>query len=171
MRGRFYANIFVHFEPTGTLAYAPDTDLADIRLDEEGQRAIAQGLPPYFVLGSEWEGDWRSANPRGWEHHQVNVHTAANTANWEALKDVALHNIGALHEPDDNGWYPLHEAARGGHPEVAKFLLDAGADINKLTNQENGSSPLALARYYHGDDHPLVAFLKYHGALELEPEL
>ena len=171
MRGRFYANIFVHFEPTGALSYDLDSPLADIKQDEEGQRAIAQGLPPYIIHGSEWEEDWRIANPRGWERHHINVHVAAKTANWMVLKEVALHDPSLLHKPDDNGWYPLHEAVRGGHPEVLKFLLDAGANINELTNKENGSSPMALARYYHGDDHPLIEFLENHGALELGPEL
>lgn len=41
------------------------------------------------------------------------------------------------------GWTPLHYAAFGGHGEVAKFLLEKGADKNALA--PNAYTPLMLA--------------------------
>jgi len=38
------------------------------------------------------------------------------------------------YDTDENGWYPVHEAARTGHLEIIKVLLDAGADVNVRTN-------------------------------------
>ena len=171
MRGRFYANIFVHFEPIGALSYDPNTPLADIIMDQEGQDAMTLGLPPYLIPGSDWEVEWHKANPRGWELLHSDVHLAARKADFKVLKNVAIQNPTALHEPDDNGWHPLHEAARSGHHDVVKFLLEAGADVNELTNHGQGQSPLALAKQHHGDDHPLVEFLVNYGALELGPDL
>ncbi len=56
LKGKLYANIFVHFEPIGSLdpkaksMYDPNVD-----------------LPPYLIAGSKWEADWRSKNPNGWK--------------------------------------------------------------------------------------------------------
>jgi prolyl 4-hydroxylase len=171
MRGRFYANIFVHFEPTGALSYDLDTPLADILMDQVGQVSMSHGLPPYIIHGSEWEEDWRSVNPRGWELSFADPHEAATNSNLNILKEVALHDPSLLHKPDDNGWHPLHEAAVHGHPDVVKFLLEAGADVNQLTSEEGGSSPLALAKHFLEDNHPIFELLEQYGAFELGPEL
>lgn len=42
------------------------------------------------------------------------------------------------------GWTPLHYAARQGHLEVARTLLDAGADVNHLSDGDR-STPLLVA--------------------------
>ena len=44
---------------------------------------------------------------------------------------------------DENGWTPLHEAARWGTAEAVTTLLEAGADPN--ARSELGSTPLSLA--------------------------
>ena len=53
MRGNFYANCFVHFEPIapidGNSKYDPTLD-----------------LPPYLIPGSAWEAEWRKDN-KGWK--------------------------------------------------------------------------------------------------------
>ena len=171
MRGRFYANIFVHFEPTGALTYRSDTNLADILMDQVGGVAISHGLPPYIIPGGKWEAEWIKENPRGWELSFADPHEAATNANLNVLKEIALHNLSLLHMPDENGWHPLHEAAVHGHSDVVKFLFEAGADVNELTGEEGGSSPLALAKHYLEDNHPIFEVLEEYGALELGPEL
>ncbi|KAF4652796.1 hypothetical protein FOL47_010851 [Perkinsus chesapeaki] len=45
---------------------------------------------------------------------------------------------------DELGWSPLHWAAYKGHNRVAEFLLEHGADTNKLTKRE-GASALVCA--------------------------
>ena len=53
LRGNFYANCFVHFEPIapidGSSKYDPTID-----------------LPPYLIPGSAWETEWRKEN-KGWK--------------------------------------------------------------------------------------------------------
>ena len=44
---------------------------------------------------------------------------------------------------DEDGWTPLHWAARWGHTEVAQALLEAGADVN--AKNELGQTPLDMA--------------------------
>jgi prolyl 4-hydroxylase len=173
MRGKYYANIFVHFEPIGALPFALDADLADIIMDEESKDTMALGLPPYIIPGSEWEKVWREENPRGWQLLHSDVHTAAQDGDWKILHDVAIQNPAALHEPDENGWHPLHEAVRAGDLDVVKFLLDAGSDVNQLTanRDKDGATPLSLAKEEYDAGHPMLELLESYGAVELEPEL
>jgi prolyl 4-hydroxylase len=50
-----------------------------------------------------------------------------------------------VHEPDGNGWLPIHEAARSGNVEIIKILLDHGADIDARTDYGEGHSTLNIA--------------------------
>ncbi|MEU5409708.1 ankyrin repeat domain-containing protein [Nocardia asteroides] len=43
----------------------------------------------------------------------------------------------------ENGWVPLHLAARYGYTDTARLLIDAGADTDALTS--SGSTPLGIA--------------------------
>lgn len=70
-----------------------------------------------------------------------------------------------LHNKDENGWRPLHEACRTGQKDVIDFLLQHGADINALTDR--GASPLRLAKQYLRHDHPVLAYLESLGAKDI----
>lgn len=54
MVGNYFANCFIHFEPSehieGESSHDPDLD-----------------LPPYLKTGSAWAEDWKSKNPKGWK--------------------------------------------------------------------------------------------------------
>lgn len=61
LEGRFMANLFCHFEPTGQ------------HIDEEGNYYWKDGkvdttFPPYIIRGSPQEAEWRSEFPEGWEY-------------------------------------------------------------------------------------------------------
>jgi hypothetical protein len=66
---------------------------------------------------------------------------------------------------------PIHEASRGGHTDVVKFLYKHGADVNARTSEGAGGTPLWWAQKVHGDDHPTASFLESIGALSIGPEL
>jgi hypothetical protein len=56
LKGRFYSNVFIHFEPLGPLdPNKPDT------------YDPVQDLPPYLIPNSKWESHWRRAMPDGWK--------------------------------------------------------------------------------------------------------
>ena len=58
MKGRFYANIFIHFQPTGR----PLGDATDDYLD-----SLDEFYPPYIVPNSPEIPHWRQMNPHGWK--------------------------------------------------------------------------------------------------------
>lgn len=58
-------------------------------------------------------------------------------------------------------------AARGGHIDAVKLLVEHGLDVSKRTNHGTGWTAAALARINQGADHPLVQYFKELGAPDL----
>jgi ankyrin repeat protein len=56
------------------------------------------------------------------------AHTAGRMGDMATLTAMARNGIELLNIYDDNGWTPLHEAARFGHLEAVKFLINIGLD-------------------------------------------
>jgi prolyl 4-hydroxylase len=170
LKGRYYANIFIHFEPTGRkLSHHSDdykNDLDDF-------------LPPYILPNSPEVENWISRNPHGWKIMSPSAaevlssegHTAAATGDLVTLTNIAKKNRKLLQEKDINGWQPIHEAARGGHIDVISLLLEHDVDINARTHDGKGSSPLNVALTMLREDHPVTQFLIDLGAINIEPEL
>jgi prolyl 4-hydroxylase len=189
MKGRFMANIFVHFEPTGhSLRH-------NMKLDEEAGRdvntkyreALARGvgghesdnsdLPPYIKAGSPEEAHWRQTHPQGRQSQQRSfttgstpAHLAAKEGEVRTLHEEIKKKKDIVNAKDANGWTPLHEGARGGHLEVVKLLVENGADVSARTG-EDGGTPLWWAKQTHGEDSEVVKFLEEIGALDIGPEL
>jgi ankyrin repeat protein len=86
------------------------------------------------------------------------------------LRELAVENNRALHENDRNGWQPIHEAARGGHTEAIKTLVEFGADINARTNHGKGGTPLHVAITSLSEKHPVAQYLVSLGALNIGPD-
>jgi ankyrin repeat protein len=59
-----------------------------------------------------------------------------------------------------DGWTGLHAAAAGGHTDVIRYLVAAGADVNAIDRV--GDSPLQLATAEHHED--AARLLADHGA-------
>ena len=53
------------------------------------------------------------------------------------LRDAAINDILSLYAVDQNGWAPIHEAARGGQTHVVTFLVQeaerSGVTSNTFT--------------------------------------
>jgi hypothetical protein len=170
LKGRYFANIFIHFEPTGRKIYW--------RQDEEDDDVNAD-FPPYIIRGSPEEPNWRRRNPGGWKQPSPSAahvdvpegHAAAQRGDVERLAKIAMENDKLLHLKDRNGWQPIHEAARGGHTDAIELLLAHGADINARTHGGKGSSPLNVAISALSEKHPVSQFLIEMGALNIGPEL
>lgn len=200
LKGRHYANVFIHFEPLGhTLLQdernAEDEESLEYLYQQAWKRSQSrcvddercEGLvdlnavkkaPHYIVPGSEEERRWLQTHPKAHLDTSkdnefakgLSAHTAASSGDLDALIAIAVENPEALKYKDNNGWNPLHEAVRGGHIEIIKFLLKGGLDKNERTHAGNGGSPLWWAKKTHGADHPVVQYLESIGAEEIPPE-
>ncbi|KAL7450256.1 hypothetical protein ACHAWC_002198 [Mediolabrus comicus] len=188
LKGRFYANVFIHFEPVGHSVdhgFDPENE-AHMDTIQEIKSGFNKGLPPYILDGSLEAAVWRRENPDGWEPFEKyeadeeegtganGAHYASNIGDVETLLHIIenpQHRAEMIHEHDNNGWLPIHEAARGGHHEIVKVLVDNGVDINERTDFGEGQSVLNLAYDYHEEDHPFIDFLVSLGAEDLGPEL
>ena len=89
-------------------------------------------------------------------------HEAAARGDLEFLRQAHLNGqTKLLSAPDSNSWTILHEAARGGHLDVVKYLVcDLGLDVTMRTNQ--GLTALHLAHEHHGSDSALVQWMSEH---------
>jgi len=169
LKGKYFANIFIHFEPTGRKL--GDTSNAYLeKLDDF--------LPPYLIPNSPWAKEFEMRNPKGWkrpypsapkQHSNVREpHIAAAQGDLERLEEIAATNRRALHLRDENGWLTIHEAARGGHKDAAELLVKHGADVNARTGRRsNGQSALNLALNFHGYDSEIVQYLLSIGAEDI----
>lgn len=167
LKGRFYANIFIHFEPTGE------------HLNDGEWEELDGFFPPYILQDSPEMKNWARRNPGGWKRNSPSAaqvtkpegHAAAAAGDVEALLEIATENKRALHQQDQNGWQPLHEAVRGGHYDAVKLLVEHGADVNSVTNFGDGVSPYYIARRSLSDPHPVAEFLAELGAVDVGPDL
>lgn len=186
LKGRFYANIFIHFEPVGhSLRHNqkhnldPDAQYEESIKNQQGGHENNDGLPAYILKDSVEATRWRRTHVKDWEPTETttattgstDAHEAAGLGDVESLKSIAKREKSQLTEKDVNGWAPIHEGARGGHTEVLKILVEHGADVNERTNHGAGGSPLYYAKEAHGKRHASVKYLESLGAKYIEPEL
>jgi len=177
LKGEFVANIFVHFQPTKD----NDSQQPDEEVRHDGAKDFAEGefdeydLPPYVIKGSA-EAKYimerrlngldtveeEAGEDDGWGTGSTTPHVMAQNGELEMLQEMREEDENSLHVPDHNGWLPIHEAARGGHLEVVKYLHECGADLDAVTN--GGGSVLYYATHYFGEDHPVAEYLVEHGA-------
>lgn len=162
--GRYFANIFIHFEPTGRSLGRS--------IPEGGADQDDTFFPPYLLEGSPELKNWANNNPYGWKKPspsaaQVDTpegHYFAQQGDIDGLKGLIKANPKALLRKDRNGWMPIHEAVRAGSKDAVKFLVDNGSDMNSRTHHGEGSSPLALAIEVLTERHPVSKYLMEIGA-------
>jgi prolyl 4-hydroxylase len=172
LKGRYFANIFIHFEPTGR----PLNDHTN-----EYLKTLDEFYPPYLLPNSPELPSWRERNPHGWDQpapsaqvlqfNAPELHHAAATGDTDRLREIAARNPIALHAKDANGWQPIHEAVRSGYLDTVEALVKLGADIDARTGKGDGSSPLNIALSYLDKDHEVTQFLIHRGAQDLFSEL
>jgi len=188
LKGRFMANLFVHFEPVGhSLRHNAATDAGEdvhekyrdaLKRGVSGHETDQDGLPPYVVPGTPEEKHWRRTHPTGKKSKNRSsvtgstvAHLAAQDGDLDTLKKEVAKKKGIVNQPDENGWTPLHEGARSGSLEVVKYLFENGADINMKTNSGAGGTALYYAKQKYSDEHPLISYLESIGALDIGPDL
>ena len=171
MKGRFLANIFIHFEPVAPLSDPNPIFQAD--------------FPPYIIPGSPEDSHWRQQNPSGWNAVQTFALTDGTTEAHQAVihgSAQQLANILDMHPSyanaqDELDWTPLHEAVRARRLDMVQMLIERGADMNAVT--KGGESVLGLAywflqnedpKYVLPDRQPVIEYLNGLGALYMMPQ-
>lgn len=164
LKGRFMANVFIHFEPIGPIG---------------GPVEYNGAFPPYIIPGSPEDENWRAEHREGHilmgyepPPGSSNAHLYASQGDIKSLTTFIDHYPDSIRQRDDNGWTPLVEAVRSGEIETVRLLLDLGSEANlRLGPHEQGGSVLWLAKHEHGDDHPVVKLLKERGATDETPPI
>jgi len=152
MRGRHYANIFVHFEPMGVFRRENHEDLnIDVVAHEDSMVSLKKGLPPYVVPGTPWEKQWNEQHPDGWELLRSDLIPAVRSGDLRTIDNLYIQDPSSIYEVDSNGWNALHEAVRAGHMDIVKYLLERNIDLNLKTSYGRGQTALKLAKDNHGE--------------------
>lgn len=105
LKGKYYANIFIHFEPTGRKLNGEMVEHDDF-------------YPPYLLPDSPESEHWKGWNPYGWKKPapsaaQVDtpaIHYAALHGDVEKIMEIYGEDKDAINAVDRNGWQPIHEA-------------------------------------------------------------
>jgi prolyl 4-hydroxylase len=99
LNGRYYANIFIHFEP----------------YEAEGAEVPDGELPPYVLPDSPVAKDWDDWNPEADERADADSdplptsNEYASLGSLDELKEMAAQDTTLLHTVDQNGWQPVSE--------------------------------------------------------------
>ena len=152
MRGRYFANVFVHMEVLGK-------DSSDF--------PKSGGLPPYLIPGSSWEPEYFKDFPNGWKTLE-NIEEIIVRGDLRTLDYIRQHRPEIATKPLNGrtGWSPIHEAVRGMHLKIVKYLVtECGVDVNLPAYVPYPVNPLDLAFGSIKDrHHPMFRFLLEHGA-------
>mmetsp|Transcript_644 Transcript_644/g.655 ORF Transcript_644/g.655 Transcript_644/m.655 type:complete len:413 (+) Transcript_644:139-1377(+) len=149
LKGRFFANIFVHFKPVdheemNELDFGQKNDQEEEEEEEER------------VFGGHYQ------EVEGEDEAQTDLHRAAQDGDLEEVTRIIKEQKHLLHATDSNQWQPIHEAARSGNIDVVKFLVQQGADVSAKTI--TGATPLWWARRALESGHEIIQYLEDMGA-------
>jgi ankyrin repeat protein len=73
------------------------------------------------------------------------IHDAVRSGDLEKVKTLLKGHAERLNSPDQNQKTPLHLALESGHVDIAKYIIEKGADIN--LKDKDSASPLHNAAY------------------------
>ena len=114
--------------------------------------------------------DSRHSRNREPRDGRSDLHVAAADGDLDAIEKILKNSHSDLiNIKDANEWQAIHEAARGGHLETVKYLVDMGADIGSKT--KNGGTVLWWAKRLLDEEHPVIEYLESIGAPEEGEEL
>lgn len=163
MKGRFYANLFVHFSPishddNNNLSQEDKLALAShsLKLDPgTSSQTVSDKLVGFFEKMKNLRGNagheqinhddapfkkhlgdvLTEEKQRDIPKGRTDLHVAAANGDFSMIKRmINNHSTDILHARDENGWQAIHEAARGGFSDIFVHFVELGADFNAATN-------------------------------------
>jgi hypothetical protein len=149
MKGRYFANVFVHFQP---LLHE------ELNLKDDEHRVL-QGEP---ISITRHHSRMRSSKLKTLTADEEAFRIAAAHGNMQDVKRMLDRKISLLHSKDENGWQAIHEAVRGGHLDVVKYLIEQGADVSSKVRA--GGSAMWVAKGQLSAGHEVIRFLQSIGA-------
>lgn len=156
LKGKYFANIFVHFEPI---------DHAEMNEIDAQSRALLPGQEPLAVRRRHG-GSLRSNVVSEDMDDSRKVMLSAARGETNMLRRLLTKSHDLISFSDENDWQPLHEAVRGGHLETVKYLVDSGADIGAVV--KGGGNALDVAKETLSAGHEIIAYLKSVGVPDRE---
>ena len=188
LNGKYYANIFVHFIP---IDHEEENEkdrqrglAIEIPKDADWAAAAKKQMhrkprPGRNEVGHEQQNHDDEVVKKhieksgGGKPHvvegQTALHRAAASGQLEVVEKLLAQSTNLLHARDANDWQPIHEAARSGHTDVLKYLVDMGADFGARTS--NGGTPLFWARAKLPAGHAVIQYLEGIGAPDSEEHI
>jgi prolyl 4-hydroxylase len=190
LKGRFMANIFIHFEVRRAerVDWLASRAFIDLRCffassqpigPIDGAVMVDGDLPPYLIPGSEEETKWRASNPNGhvllgqrqFTTGSTVAHEYAQFGDLASLTRYLDEHPEIVEHRDKNGWTPLAEGIRSGKKEVVELLLNRGSEVNaQVGKDQNGPSMLRLAKELVGADHEIISLLVSRGGRDFTGE-
>mmetsp|Transcript_1065 Transcript_1065/g.1355 ORF Transcript_1065/g.1355 Transcript_1065/m.1355 type:complete len:839 (-) Transcript_1065:136-2652(-) len=101
------------------------------------------------------------------DFEKLDILHAAQNGNNKLLSEYLEVKPEWVNFADRNGWTAIHEAIRAQHTSTVITILEQGGDANAVTN--SGSSPLAMAIDYCGENHAITEQLRKFEAIEIRP--
>jgi len=145
LNGKFYANIFVHFETMG------DVDSME-ELPPKGS------LPPY--VRDEYLDTYFQDFPDGWTLLH-DIYSMVRRGDLYTLRYVAQRDSSVINSPDTRCMM-MRQAAENKHIKILDFLVrELEFDMNMLCKSQ---TPLDLVEDILGEGSPVVAFMVDNGA-------
>lgn len=148
LKGRFYASIFIHFEPIGPLDPSKHVDVYHDDLP----------YPPYLIPESSWVAEeWLGENEDGWTLLQDGVRLFED-GDLKTIQYAASVNPDILYGNED--WMPLHCAIEHGHFDVVHYLVEQGVSYHSKCSGYDDKLPIDVAREHLHEDDPIISFLE-----------
>lgn len=176
MKGRSYANVFVHYNPENH-EHLNEQEQHDIAIhghpsgghesSNHDEKSIEKHLLEHDLdnrKGLRGGDKWEEAPKNVATNGQTPLHIAAASGDMMQLEELLRDYVPGkgqdiVNTKDENGWMPLHEASRKGNLDVVKYLIANGADLNA---DSNSGTALDIAR--DAKSEKLVAYLESMGA-------
>jgi hypothetical protein len=136
-------------------SYSPEElagfrDFAKVMPDaigEKGMKGSVKELSPGDAVERGCLGTLKNLHRRGHVTFDNELTIAAAFGGQLKVLTWLLENGCPVDEALDNGCTPLLMAAQNGHGTVVRALINAGADVNIMTNESDGTTPLFAAAF------------------------